>query len=388
MISKTPRLGRRHALALAATSFAALPLALPNISRAQGSAQSGATTVKDALNRTVTLKAPAERIILGFNYEEFTAVAGAAGWDRVAGFGRSMWTDWRPAVFKRYAAAIPRLAALPEVGNTEDSTFSMEKVLSLRPDLVILPAWAFKALGPQTEQLASLGVPVLVIDYNSEIPERHVASTVAMAQATGNEERGRAVAALYMDKLADIARRVAGVAVRPRAYVELGMGGADVVGNTYSPVNMWGRLLDRAGAQNIAAGHIAGDFAPLSPEYVLAADPEAVFITGSSWVGHPQAVQTGFDADMATTRASLAPYARRQGWPGLAAVRDGQVYALEHGLSRALFDYCPTYFIAKALHPAAFADIDPVDELRRYHEQYLPVPFKGTWMTRLAPQPA
>jgi hypothetical protein len=54
----------------------------------------------------------AERIVLGFNYEEYTAVAGPAGWDRVVGCARTLWSDWRPSVFQRYLVAIPRLAVL------------------------------------------------------------------------------------------------------------------------------------------------------------------------------------------------------------------------------------------------------------------------------------
>jgi ABC-type Fe3+-hydroxamate transport system substrate-binding protein len=368
-------LGRRRALSLAA----ALPVAL-TASRAHAAP----LAITDAIGRAITLKGPAERIVLCFNYEEFTAVAGAAGWDRVVGFSRTQWAVNRAAIFKRYAVPIPRLNDLPDVGTTEDNSFSMERVLSLRPDLVILAEWSYSALGPQVQQLEALGIPVLVIDYNAEIPERHVASTLAMGMATGNEERARTLGSLYMAKLADIGRRLQGVPVRPKVYLELGMGGAEVVGNTYWK-GMWGRLLDRVGAANIAAGRIPGAYAPLSPEYVLAADPDAIFIAGSSWVGQPKAVLTGFDADAATTRARLAPYAQRQGWPGLTAIRNGQLYAMEHGLCRALFDYCPTYFMAKAIHPEAFADIDPVGELRRYHEQFLPVTFEGTWMERLTP---
>ena len=176
---------------------------------------------------------------------------------------------------------------------------------------------------------------------------------------------------------------------RPKVYVELGQGGADVVGNSYWK-GMWGRLLEFAGADNIAANRLpgAGAWGPLDPEYVLAANPDAVFIAGSSWAGRPNAVLTGFDADLATTRARLAPYARRQGWAGLNAVRSGQVFAVEHGLCRTLFDYTATQYIAKAVFPGRFADLDPVAELRRYHEQFLPVAFDGTWMARLTPAQA
>ena len=376
MTHRPTALGRRSAMALGAALLTSRARAAP-------------LSVTDALGRAVTLRGPAERIVIDFNYEEFTAVAGASGWDRVVGFDRATWATNRAAVYRRYLGAIPGLAALPDVGDTETGTFSMERLLSLRPDLVILGYWSYAALTEQVKQMEALGIPVLVVDYNAEMPERHVASTLAMGVATGNEERARSLAALYTGKLDDIRRCVADAPARPKVYVELGQGGADVVGNSYWK-GMWGRLLEFAGADNIAAGHLAGAGAwgPLDPEWVLAANPDAVFIAGSSWAGRPNAVLTGFDADPATTRARLAPYARRQGWDGLGAVRTGQVHAIEHGLCRALFDYAATAYIAKAIHPDRFADVDPVAELRRYHEQYLPVAFEGTWMARLTPLPA
>ena len=365
---------RRSALLLALATGLAHP------------ARAAAGSITDALGRTVPLRGPAERIVIDFNYEEFTAVAGSAGWDRVVGFNRTQWAVNRAAIYRRYLVPIPRLANLPDVGSTENGTFSLEQVLSLRPDLVILGYWSFVAIPDGVKQLEALGIPVLVVDYNAEIPERHVASTLALGAATGNGERAGTLAALYTGKLAEIGRRVADVPARPRVYVELGQGGADTVGNSYWK-GMWGRLVEFAGADNIAVGHLAGagQWGPLSPEYVLAANPDAVFIAGSSWVGYPNAVLTGFDADVSTTRARLAPYARRPGWDGLNAVRTGQVFAMEHGLCRALFDYTATAFIAKSVFPDRFADIDPVAELRRYHEQFLPVAFEGTWMARLTP---
>ena len=86
---------------------------------------------------------------------------------------------------------------------------------------------------------------------------------------------------------------------------------------------MRGRLLDRAGATNIAAERIAGGYGPMSLEYVLAADPNAIFIAGSSWLNQPVSVVTGFDPDLAATRARLVPYTQRQGRAGLKAVQAG-----------------------------------------------------------------
>ncbi|MCC6717360.1 MAG: ABC transporter substrate-binding protein [Acetobacteraceae bacterium] len=373
-----PILPRRRALALPLAAALA-----PRPSRAAPLA------VTDALGRQITLKATPERIVVNFNFEEFTAVGTPAAWDRVVGMSKALWADWRPSVFRRYQVPIPRLAAMPDIGQTGDGSFSVEKVIALRPDLLLLSEWGYSSLKPQVAQLEALGIPVVVIDYNAQLPERHVASTRALGVVTGQPARGEALAALYLDKLADIQRRAArGVAnsggIRPKVYVELGQAGADTVGNTYWR-GMWGRMLDLIGAENIAAGRLAGagNWGPLNPEYVIAANPDAIFIAGSSWVGRPAAVLTGFDADIATTRARLAPYAQRQGWAGLAAIRTGQIFAIEHGLSRALFDYTAMQFIARQLWPAEFAEIDPEAELRHYHAQWLPVAFEGCWMARL-----
>lgn len=369
-------------MSLSRRAFLAAPALIPSLAHATP------ISFTDALGRPIALKSTPERIAVCFNYEEFTAVGGTAAWSNVVGMSKALWEGWRPSVFRRYAAVIPNLAAMPDVGNTEDGNFSIEKLLALRPEVVLLAEWSFNALGAEVAKIEALGIPVAVIDYNAQMPARHVASTLALGAVTGQPERAKALADLYMAKIADIQRRMQG-APRRRIYIELGQGGPGAVGNTYWK-SMWGRILDLIGIDNIAADRLAGagNWGPLNPEYVLAANPDAIFIAGSSWVNRPAAVLTGFDATEELTRARLAPYAKRDGWAGLTAIRNGELHAIEHGLCRALFDYTAMYYIAKALHPDRFRDIDPVDELRQYHARFLPVPFEGTWMTRLAPAAA
>ena len=320
----TRRLSRR------AVTILPLAAALP------GRARAAMPPITDAIGRSVALRAPAERIVLSFNYEEFTAVAGPAGWDRVVGFNRRQWAVNRQSNWKRYQAAIPRLAGLADVGAGENSTFSVERVLGLRPDLLVVLAYGYTAMAPLMAQIEGAGVPILVVDYNAQVLAKHVTGTLALGQATGNLDRAQELAELYSREVADIARRVEG-AHRPRVYVELGQGGAGTVGNTYNNA-MWGRMVELAGGSNIAAGRIPTGFSPMSPEYVLTAAPEHVFVTASSWAGSPNAVQAGYDVDIATTRRTLAPYAERPGWSTLPAIRSGGLHAVETGLARSLWD--------------------------------------------------
>ncbi|MDX1738787.1 MAG: iron ABC transporter substrate-binding protein, partial [Alphaproteobacteria bacterium] len=104
-------------------------------------------TVTDLLDRKVTIDGPGKRVLLGFNFEDFLAIVGPNAMDRVIGVSLTPWRDWRPMQYQTYLKAMPSIADLPDVGDTESGTFSVEKVIAAQPDLVILAAWQYKALG-------------------------------------------------------------------------------------------------------------------------------------------------------------------------------------------------------------------------------------------------
>jgi iron complex transport system substrate-binding protein len=339
-------------------------------------------TITDAIGREVVLPRQPQRVVNMFNYEEFTAIAGLEGWQRVVGMNRVVWEGWRPAIFSRYRDLIPNLATLPDTGNTDEGTFSAEKVISLRPDLLMMPAWAWTAGSTVREQIAAAGIPILVFDYNAQTVERHVASTLAIGAAMGTEPRAAELAERYRRNIGDILDRVGRAAgqTRPKIHLELGQGGKDVVGNSYSAATMWGRIFAMLGVQNVAEGRFTGNYAPIAAEAVLAANPDFLYVGASSWVNRPNAVRTGYGVTAEQTRASLAPYATRPGWSGLTAIRNGELHAIEHGLCRTLFDDTAMLYIARRAWPGAFEGMDPVAALADYHARYLPVPFSGTWM--------
>jgi ABC-type Fe3+-hydroxamate transport system substrate-binding protein len=109
-------------------------------------------------------------------------------------------------------------------------------VISLRPDLLMVPAWLWRAARTAHDQIAAAGIPVLVFDYNAQTLDAHMASTRAIGLAMGTVPRTDALIDRYrrnVESIRDRAARAAGPS-RPRAYVELGQGGAEVIGNSYS----------------------------------------------------------------------------------------------------------------------------------------------------------
>jgi ABC-type Fe3+-hydroxamate transport system substrate-binding protein len=349
-------------------------------------AWSATIEVTDALGRKVKVNSPVQRVALNFNFEEFTAVAGKDNWAKVVGISRAPFESWRPVIFSRYAAVIPNLQAMPDIGHSEDNTFSAEKVIALKPDVLFIAEWTYKSLQTAREQIEAAGIPIVVIDYNAQLLERHLSSTRAIGKVMGTEARAEELAQLYEREYKGVLVRIAqaGSAPQKKVYVELGQAGADTVGNSYSGT-MWGKMLTLLGAINVADGKLPGPWGPVNAEAVIADNPDLVFIAGSSWVNKPKAVKTGYQATPEITRASLKPYAERAGWANLKAVKNGEVHAIEHGLCRTLFDFVAMQYIAKRLYPDVFKDVDPDASFRRYHEKYLPVAYAGTWMLPLKP---
>lgn len=252
-------------------------------------------------------------------------------------------------------------------------------MIAARPDLVILAAWSYEALGESVKQFDDAGIPVVTLDYNAQSVEKHVASTLALGTLMGTQDRAQDLADNYQDAMADIAARVeAAGPSNKKVYVELAQKGPSEVGNSYGDT-MWGALVDKLGGDNIAKGQV-GNWGPLSPEYVLAQKPDLIFLAGSEWLNKPQSVSVGFGASNELARERMKAYLGRPGWAELPAVKNGDVHAIYHGGARTLSDYVFAQYIAKQLHPDAFKDVNPEQNLKDYYKAWLPIEADGTFV--------
>lgn len=360
--------------ALAAAMFIALPL--------PASAATETVTVTDTLGRTVTVPHGAKRVLLGFYFEDFYAIVGPDAFERVVAISRDTWEGWRNLQWKAYSAADPRLEKLADIGEVESGTFNLEAALVAKPDVAIVAAWQFRAMGNAVDKLEKAGVPVIAADFNAQTLEKHLASARLIGTVMGTEDRAEQLAGEYETAFNDVIARVAkATGPKKRVYVELARKGASEYDNSYAG-RMWGGVIDLAGGDNIANGRVT-NWGALSPEYVLASKPEMILLAGSGWQGRDKAVLMGFGIDKKVTRARAKAYLSRPGWPDLPAVRNNEIYAVYHGGARTLYDYTFLQFIAKALHPEAFSDVNPQENHRRFYEKWLPIDAIGSFMVKV-----
>ncbi|MES2351338.1 MAG: cobalamin-binding protein [Pseudomonadota bacterium] len=161
----------------AATSVPAALLALACLPVA-----AHAVTVKDDAGNSVTLAKPAQRIIsMAPHITELLFAAG--GGDRVAGVMN--YSDY-PEAAKR----------LPLVGS--DAQIDMERVLALRPDLLVV--WKTGNTARQLEQLKSLGIPIFYSDPHKL--DEVATSLTRLGQLMGTEALAQSAAQDYRQKIA------------------------------------------------------------------------------------------------------------------------------------------------------------------------------------------
>lgn len=343
------------------------------------SAWAAPTTIEDVLGRKVSLELPAKRVLLGFYIEDYFAIGGDKSFDRLVGLSRGWFVKSRPAVWAQYTAARPTLRDVPDVGNVQDQSFSLEKALATKPDVVILADWQFKALASEIPRLEAAGIPVVVVDYNAQTLERHLASTKVLGQLTGEAVRAQRIADEYRQVVEMIQQRIAKAKLpRPRVYIELGDKGPAEHSYTYGK-NMWGAMADLVGGDNVAAPFVK-DWGPINPEQLLVTKPQVIFIAGYESVSSPDAMQMGVGVPAGEARRRLQGFAQRKGWSALPAVQDARLYGVYHGATRSLLDAAQLQFLAKALYPTLFADIHPEATYQDFYRHYLPIQPQGTFV--------
>ena len=345
--------------------------------------------ITDVTGRTVTLKKPAERVVLQWSGAggPFFTISALMGKDTpkvIAGMDTSL-QDYRADMWKHFTAEMPELAKIPVVGTVGDKTFNAEQVVALNPDVIFIPV----DLKDQYEsdakaKMDAAGIQTIYIDYHAEKLESHQKSIEAIGKALGKEERAAEISKFYTDRVTRVLDRVSKInKPKPTVYLEVGMNGPEEFGNSFSGNYSWGALATMAGADVITKDAIKKS-SPINPEFVLEKNPDIIMIMGSYWPKKPTSMRLGFEATEDSSQALLKAFTtERQGWSELKAVENKQVYSAHHGLPREVFDAAVFEYLAKTFYPEEFKDVDPEATLKEFYDKFLPFSYSGIWFMHM-----
>lgn len=217
-------------------------------------------------------------------------------------------------------------------------TLNVEKVVSLRPDLVLVAPWSDAA---QVTLMRDAGLPVYTMSSAATVEE--VARKIErLAAMTGETERGNAVVETMRGKLRSVAQRVSAVPEEKRLRVldYASWGAAQGRGSS------WDEIVRRAGLINAAAPFTTDEWnqVPLSREKLLTLDFDVLVLSGGMY----GSVRTGqpYDAQI------LGDPALR----GLRAVRTRRVYVIPESLKDTTSQYIAdaVEWLARAAYPDLF----------------------------------
>ena len=177
---------------------------------------------------------------------------------------------------------------------------SIEKIMSLKPDLVVAGDLHAKIIS----ELEKLAIPVIVVSPKSL--EETLASIEMVGKATGSSTEASLVVGSMRKKIDEIKEKMAEIKEKPRVYYEVWYDPLVTAG----PKTVVDDLITLCGGVNIA-GDATSKWPQYSEELVIAKNPDVIIHS----YGH---------GDLQAADFSKRP----GGWQRVNAVRDGQVYAV------------------------------------------------------------
>lgn len=352
-------------------------------------AQADKVTLTDIAGRQVQVDTPVQRVILGEGRQAFfTAVLETENpFARVVGW-RDDLKEADPDTYAAYQAQFPQIDAIPTFGGFKEGTFDIEQAVSLNPDVMILNLEAKAATDEAgyEAKLAALGIPIVYVDFREKPFENTAKSMDLMGQLYGKENRAAEFNAFFGEELDKVRSVIAAQTdlIRPVVFVERAGGYSEDCCMSFGAEN-FGRMVTEAGGTNMAAPFIPGTFGTVNAEQIVASDPETVIVTGGNWDAYvPGGAWVGVapGADIDVAREKLAGLMQRPAFVGTRAVAKGDVHAIWHQFYNSPYSFVAVQQIAKWLHPALFADLDPEATLKELHARFLPVAYRpGYWVS-------
>ena len=352
---------------------------------------SQAKTLTDIRQRQVVIPDNPQRIVIGEGrmiytlalVEEGNPLKRVVGWPAdLQHFDKQTWNS--------YVARFPDIARIPIIGQSNFADISIEKVIALHPDVVILPVYA-KKLPNQDQlelQLDQAHIPLVYVDFRVDQLNNTVPSLRILGEVLDDQPKAEKFIAFYRQHMAVISDRLkAAPPANPSVMLQLHLGRRAECCTTVGHGNL-ADLITFAGGRNIAAGKFPAVFGQISPEVLITANPDIYLATGMAGPDTPESLQLGPQVSRQSAQQSFVQSLSKDAIiSGLPAVRNGKTYAVWQNLYLSPWHLLVAEFFAKTFHPEIFDDVDPQRTLDEMNRDFLTVKETGTFWTGVKASP-
>ncbi|MGI5892640.1 MAG: ABC transporter substrate-binding protein [Bacillota bacterium] len=246
----------------------------------------------------------------------------------------------------------PDLVNLPTI--MSGGNINAEALLNLDPDLIFVKHDTYVNDG-ETEKLEKLGIPYLVVNYDSISEQIYAIEMIGQALGGNAQTKTMALKEYYQDVLDLAKERSAKIPETEKLRVYHSMNEAVRTDSTNSLGSDW---ITRVGAINVSTGEklrIDGEDAYANLEQIFVWDPDLIICN-----------------DVNTMRYILTD----SKWAGLRAVNEKKVYNIPIGATRwGHFNSAETFlamlWLGTTIYPDYYGDIDFKQEVIKFYKDYL-----------------
>ncbi len=342
-----------------------------------------AKTITDIDGNHIAIPDRPQRIVLGESRMLYTLAMLEPGdpFKRIVGWPLDL-KKYDSQTWAVFARRFPQMLKITPTGLGGTNDLNPEKVLALKPDVVILPSLARYDDADQQLQLIlkAAKIPVVRVDLRVHLLKNTTRSVEILGEVLNQQQRAGAFTQFYDQHMHRIRDRLAAHAgPKPTVLLHFHLGRRNECCVTAVNGSL-GELLAFAGGDNIAGGKVKGVFGRLSEETVIASQPDYYFATGMGDASDRSALRMGPEVSPAVAQRSLKELtAKQNGLRELKALRNGHSAAIWHNFYLSPWHVAATEFMAKTLYPDLFSDVNPEQTLQQFFHQFLPVPFSGSY---------
>jgi iron complex transport system substrate-binding protein len=316
-------------------------------------------TITDSTGREITIYKPVKRMISQgtWAYEPIFVLNAQ---DRLSAVTNTA---------QRVYGFVPGIKEKPSVGEYREIDY--EKVIENYPDVYIIGS--NKTLSDIEKKLEPLGTAIVVFPFsNMKTFENEFRAFAKLLEEDEKVEEYIAWRDGYLD---DIQEKTEGVTHKTAVYNEY----SDMAWTTGTNGSGINDVITLAGGLNIGVTLNKSGSAEVSPEWVMAQNPDVIVIP--AFFDYSPTDLTGYHLSSTdNAKKFIEEASSRTGWKGTDAVKNNMVFVLDgetgSASCRGVVGVC---YCAKWFYPEVFKDLNPDAINKEYFEEWLGAPYAGVW---------
>lgn len=138
-------------------------------------------------------------IVVGNYILNFLMVGGTESLKKVVALPQDGWQATRFGEYTALTKSFPEIKKIPSIGGYHDNILNTEKIISLKPDLLLINKSQYADNNKRVEVLQKAGIPTVVLDYHALTAANHTQSTKILGELLNQKSTAESLNRRYLE---------------------------------------------------------------------------------------------------------------------------------------------------------------------------------------------